>query len=387
MLRAALLGLGLFLIASAFIEPIWVAAAQVSHSCILETGSERTECYEDTLPLLYPEYAVRDIFALITRIQDVDPALADCHFVAHALGERVVSDDPRRWPEHIRAELPESICAGGFMHGLTIAAYDHSGLTDAEIEKDIPLFRSACAGMRLNERLSCVHGVGHMLYYITGGDIRRSLRLCDAVMEDARMDESFNDARRCETGVVMMLVFSEIDPEWEPNQLYDLTRENVREFCASLEKPSHQGACLRGTWPLFPEAIETAENVAAFCSSQPDEHETEWCYAKLVLAATWMNLNDIPHLVGLCEDTAQEWRETCQTFVRREILAQKGLKALPRVVRFCDSFHEPARRACFDGLASESGRYTGEGMYPPRKEYCRALPREWRERCYAAEER
>ena len=371
-----------------FSSPILVDALKQSGGCLVLGAEERTECYEDTFPSLYPEYSIGEIFRMIHVLQPYEPALADCHFIAHALGERVVRDDPTRWPEFIREELPESICAGGYVHGLTIAAYDHTGLSDEEIEPELPKFREACTGMRQNDRLICMHGLGHMLYYITGGEVRRSLQLCDRVMHDADPEQTFNPARQCQTAVMMMLLFSFIDPEWEPSPHYQLTRENIREFCLTFEKSSHRGACLRGSWPLFPESIESAENIARFCEGQPDAHEETWCYMKLFVATTWKNLNDFEHMRAICAQTASERQELCRQYVTREILAEGGIKRLPDAVRLCGMFDDAGSESCFQILARESGRYTGEGEgYISRDAYCRELPERWRERCAASRER
>ena len=106
------LSTGLLVVGSTFISPLWVAAGKVAYPCLFRSLEERTECYEDTLPDLFPEFSVREIFSFVKSAQKIEPALADCHFVAHELGQRVVRNNPKRLADFIKEEIPGSICAG-----------------------------------------------------------------------------------------------------------------------------------------------------------------------------------------------------------------------------------------------------------------------------------
>ena len=72
----------------------------------------------------------------------------------------------------------------------------------------------------------------------------------------------------------------------------------------------------------------------------------------------------------------------------RELLAEIGIKALPRVIQLCGMFEEEGRESCYGLIARESGRYTGEGEgFITRDAYCFELPERWRDRCYTSQER
>ncbi|MBP9669093.1 MAG: hypothetical protein KBE09_02270 [Candidatus Pacebacteria bacterium] len=363
---------------SPFSWQLTIAAANVAVRCApLGDTDEKAECYRVRLSNLFPEFSVSDIFSVIAFGQPYDPALVDCHFIAHRIGEIAVAANPTRWPELIKDESGTALCSFGFVHGVTIAAYNHDGLSDEEAQKEIPKFQEACDVDGRNLRDSCLHAMGHMMYYITGGDVARSLAYCDqAVTLRENEGKVFSANRRCYTGAMMMLFFSFIDPDWEETTRYVLTRDTVRSFCESLKKDAYVGACLRASWPLFDDVVTAPGGVDTFCQNQPDAAETEWCYAKIFVALAWKNINNPARMAQLCEASSASRREACYLNATHEYLAEGGGKpAVQKAVALCGlSAEEAVRQKCLNSIVQAGGRYESKDS-PGRSEYCIHLPR------------
>ena len=369
---------------SPFSPPLTIAAAKVAVHCFpVKDMEQKAECYRVRISNLFPEFPVSDIFRVIAFGQTYDVALVDCHFIAHRIGEVAVAANRNTWPELVKDESATALCSYGFVHGVTIAAYDHNGLSDAEVQKEMPKFKEACDVDGRNLRDSCLHALGHMMYYITGGDVARSLTYCDqAVTLREGEGNVFTANRRCYTGTMMMLFFSFIDPDWEETTRYVLNRDTVQTFCESLKKDTYVGACMRASWPLFDDVVTKPGGVDTFCKGQPDVAETEWCYAKIFVALAWKNVNNPAHMALLCEATSASRRESCYLNAAREYLAGGGGRsAVQESGALCGlSGDEVIREKCLKGIVQGGGRYESKGSHG-RVGYCAHLPEALRSVC------
>lgn len=361
---------------------------RMSARCVQFDAEAQEECYRLSIPDLYPTYDVPELFRLLEFGQRIDSRLADCHFIAHRIGEVAVADNPTLWPELIGYESGIGLCSYGYVHGVTIAAYTHEGLTDEEVAREMPKFQEACAHGGQNLQEGCIHALGHMMYYIAGGDITRALPFCDEATRllNYGADGPFTAERRCYTGVMMMPFFSFIDPDWEESTRYTLTRENVRAFCEDLKRDAYVGACLRASWPLFAEDVQQDGGVDRFCENQPNDIETTWCYGKLFVALGWLNVNDPDTMFRQCEATTEEWRSSCYIHATKEYVAEgAGARAMPKATALClraTDLH--VREQCLRMLAQSGARYERQG--DGRQRFCAPLPEPWYAQCLDRED-
>lgn len=172
---------------SPFSPALTLAAAELVGNCYSREQGERTECYRLSLAELYPKFSIKELFDVIRAGQEYDPAFVDCHFIAHKIGEEAVVMDPEAWVSLVKYESSE-LCSYGFIHGVTISAYPHNGLTEDELDREKPKFMSLCDSDRAILRMSCEHSLGHLMYYVSGGDVLKALPLCDQVMEGSAKD-------------------------------------------------------------------------------------------------------------------------------------------------------------------------------------------------------
>lgn len=202
----------------------------------------------------YLEAAAREPRALLVKLADAraNGTIDDCHMLAHHLGHEAF-DAHGDVVETLRAG--SAACFKGYYHGVVeagIAARARAGNTDVA---------RLCDAARDDADLwdGCVHGVGHGLMWRSEGDVLGSLRLCEALGEDAR--------GRCQAGVLMENSLQLLaKPESEYARL-------APAACDGLALPEqHREACAEqiGEVAMFRyRHDETRAN--AVCAAIPDE--------------------------------------------------------------------------------------------------------------------
>lgn len=362
---------------------LWFDMGRVLGKCVAWDTRARTACYEDTIASLYPKHDVTDIFSAMALIQKVEPGMIDCHFIAHRLGEVVTYADPDSWPNRIIGEKDDSLCAFGYVHGVTIAAFKDGPLSAAALETELPKFKKACVGadITLQQKGNCNHGIGHMLYYVVGKDVPKGLELCDAVVPG---DFKRNDMgrKRCYAGVLMGVFQGFIRIEDEEVNPFNLSKETSRPFCEALEKDAYVGACLRQSWPLFSNEIIEQNGIEKFCANQPNQEETEWCFAKVFKGVTWYLINELDRVRSICTSVSPPWQKVCFTNAAQEIIEEgAGTEAsVARAVAFCGQEDARSSRECVEQLLRRAGYFSDQGS-SARSAYCAQLPAELHQEC------
>ena len=158
-------------------------------------GPEWKSCNEAYYSAYAKEHGVQSAIMRITADIISDHELANsCHSAMHEIG-------------HVAANAYGSlgsafdagtdICANGFYHGVIEQLFgddDISLLSEHEIT-------SICSEVALGTsspivQLNCVHGIGHALMYMAGGDIGLALLYCEDYSSDS-------DISQCATGALM----------------------------------------------------------------------------------------------------------------------------------------------------------------------------------------
>lgn len=334
---------------------------------------DRADCYEQIVPSLYPQYNVRQIAEVVREIQQSDPLYTYCHTLAHRIGERVVAEDPAQWVEAIHWDPPESLCEGGYLHGLLSARFSSEVLTDRELAETVPDFKRACSPANdwhpsLFEQMLCYHGLGHLYMYVTNDDVMRSVKLCDETQPPMLHKEG---PRECYNAIFMQ-IFQARTPDQQELLKYlpfkpDLT--NVREFCRQYGDEELEGICLSRSFPLHTELLQ-GRGLNTFCSAQPNALERKLCYARVYMEMTYRMLIDREAARPKCGYLESEHQEACYAMSAITILRQDNSTNAPVAIGFCTNTVPPAfRDSCMKALASESAYEFKKGS-PEFNGYC-----------------
>ena len=350
--------------------------------CVSTSAAERTACYEATFPALYPDVSVPELFSAIRALQPLEPALFDCHLLAHRIGETVVALDPASWPRHMLAEGTETLCSFGYIHGITIAVYDGRAFTPEEIEAEMPTLATVCdrSGFGTIVRRSCFHGIGHMLYFLTNTDIRKSFGLCNDIIEGrAEVDEQYR--RACYTGVTMKL-FTTLAADEEPDWRH-LSTETADAFCGSFDEDRYIGACKRASWILWFEEFKEGDGIKEFCEDQANPEETNHCYAKVFHGLAWKFIDEPERMMSVCARVARDRSLECYLNAAMErLITGGGMPVLRDAIAFCDHADTEIAQRCTKQVALY-GRFFYESP-DERSRYCAHFDELIRDECNAA---
>ncbi len=355
------------------------AARTVVEECRAQ-GGDTGKCYEDTVPGLYPEYSIPEMFEIIREIRRADRTYQFCHVLSHKLGEIAVAEDPERWIDVMPLNPSDGLCSNGFVHGVIVGRFRNDVLDDERLRSVIPDFARACEPREAwratpLDQAICYHGLGHLYMFITNADYQRSLATCEATAASPTGDFM----RVCREGVFMQ-TYQPLEPD--DFLLIELlpekpTRENYRRICAKFSNDAEEGACLREAWPLFRKEIIEEGGAAAFCSNHPNDVEEDACYDSVFAIVGRQTLAQPDNAEKTCTLVPAEERENCFSSVAGSILEEDRMDGA-RAIAFCARAGE-LESSCVRTLA-ERARFIF-GSSPQLAVFCRMLPQNVQNRC------
>ena len=226
-------------------------------------GPAQKNCNENYYEAYATEYGAAKAIALVTKDISGDPVLRNaCHGVMHKIGH-VAAKEYVSLGSAFNAG--SDICANGFYHGVVEALFGEKELATLGKNDTAHICDASNIGTSSPvARINCVHGVGHALMYMSGGDISVSLLHCEDLANDA-------DISQCATGAFMEEGFrikrSTISDRTLPDPTFHCSQvagnqqdcwlsqsgRTIKEkegdnqaqvFCASLDTPLHREHCL-----------------------------------------------------------------------------------------------------------------------------------------------
>ena len=257
-------------------------------------------CYEQHYRSIVAGQGVAAAFADLKAGYAADAELQRlCHAVTHAIGQAAARKD---------GDLAEAFrhgdnaCGSGYYHGVLQGVAFATGR-----EKLLSDLDAVCAGIPGKERKSldyfnCVHGLGHAIMAVTGGDLFDALHDCDGLTGSMEQNA-------CVNGVFMenLIVdgahgghYSKYLKPSEP--LYPCTAvgERYKTECFDMQT-SYALGVVRGDFA----------KVFALCATVGAPFRTN-CYQSLGRDAATNSRNQVPGTVARCAlGTDQEQRANC----------------------------------------------------------------------------
>jgi hypothetical protein len=139
-------------------------------------------CYDKEIPKLMQALTMEQVFGVTAIVQDLDHTYTYCHVLGHELAAAEVAKDPSKWKDVI-TRSPRGLCSNGAIHGAFQERFRRESLDDKEIVELKPELQDVCeprgtwkpTGL---EQGSCYHALGHLVMYITAGEIQKAVSLC-----------------------------------------------------------------------------------------------------------------------------------------------------------------------------------------------------------------
>jgi len=358
-------------------------AKSIVAQCATGTG-DHAPCYEDTVPALYPNFSVPQIFDIVRAIRRDDPSYQFCHVLAHKLGERVVAEDPSQWLDAIPLNPTDGSCSNGFIHGVIIGRFNTGVLDDATLTEFMPDFKKACeprTGWQPSplDQGMCYHGMGHLFDYVTNADLPKALSLCNEVAASPTGDFT----QVCFEGVFMQ-IFQPLEPED-----FDLiarlptkpTASNIKTFCSAYRDPRYQSACLQESWPLFRDGIISGTGAGAFCGMQTAADGESRCYDAISSVVGRLLLNSSDKVVSACDNFPAKWQSVCFGSSAAAALEEDRDDA-STAVALCAKAEPVVGESCIETLVDRAAFTFGDNT-AARDALCRLVPPYLQEKCFA----
>jgi hypothetical protein len=232
----------------------------------------------------------------------------------------------------------------GYLHLRSVpAAFDHCpvefasgcghGVIQAYLESqsamDSVTINGLCSPYRRPDQpqwqlFQCVHGMGHGLNMMYGGDLPRALGTCDLLLEGW-------DRVSCYGGVFMENIMEEIAPHHPASEL------EASHARAHMGMNMGHSAFKRldRAQPLYPCSIMAQKYL------QP-------CYEIQTAAILHFNRGSIGKAAAVCDTAPEDMRPVCYRSLGRDITAKAGRD--PRKTRrYCDLSADAYRKWCYFG--------------------------------------
>lgn len=351
-----------------------------------EGEAEKELCYEKHVPKLVDTGLTMDrTFDIVRLIQTMDPEYASCHVLAHLITSKEVAKDPSSWKDVV-ARSPSGICGSGAMHGAFQERFRQESFPEASVSELTDMLSGVCDPRETwqpahLDLTSCMHGMGHMLLFVTDADIKKAIAVCDMVA----VTPSGDLRQSCFEGAFMQL-YQPLEPED-----FTLVRniasaaKDTEKFCAQFSGLAYN-MCVKESWVAVPGIVDTPATFEAHCKRTTDRQAQLTCTTGLMYAVIETLKYDLPKVEDLCRGIVDpEVRAICWSRTASKFL-WADWKNVPLAVRVCrDDVPAESEDACWRELIE----YAKQGMRrdsPQTRQLCRALPEEWRNFCAEATE-
>ncbi len=351
-----------------------VFAAEVISKCANNTYP--SACYDEEIPHLMDKISMEDAFKVTALVQAKDPGYLYCHAVGHRLSKLEIDKDSSKWKEVI-ARCPTNQCNNGCLHGAVQTHFQAESLPNSKIISLLPDLSDICKSLSIDERSSCSHGMGHLLMYLSNGNVNSSLGFCD---QFPPINGSIY-LLGCYDGVFMQ-TFQKGSPEDQTlarASNLDISKSNVEAFCNQFKKTAHD-ACWEGAWYFFQLEMGNASYLLSYCAKVSTEENGRCIDETIAHLATAFNY-DLDKIRTFCSGFTGKFSGTCLTSAASHTLNLGEPRAISRAIEICQIIQDPASaETCTDNLVSVAKTYFGPEAVPT-KTLCGSLPPAWSKKC------
>lgn len=371
--------LGFFIISKlpSRVPELTVLAERVIQKC--QAADPKSVCYETEIPKLMKIISMEDAFKVTLLVQQKDSDFPYCHVLGHKLASIETKKDPSKWKDVI-ARCPSGVCSNGCVHGAFQEKYRDSVLTGASFAEAKAEFQNLCeksstftpTGL---EQGSCYHALGHLLMYITGGSIDKSLSACDEV---AKKPDGRDFTNVCYDGAFMQ-IFQPLDVDDKSLiKNINVNKENVWDFCKQFPVQK-LNQCWQESWPLFLKEISTSKGLLDYCSKVgPAMSKCVNNTLYLMPIQFRFNFNAINKY---CSELPMPYQDMCYAMTASRLM-EIDKTNIDKVINYCSSLPKQNVAGCFDQVVKDSAFDFNPGS-PEFNKLCSGLPEPWKEKCVA----
>jgi hypothetical protein len=315
-----------------------LALAGAAAGCRRFSGDERRDCYRAALTETVRKEGVAGAMAALKAVAALDDDVErEGHVYAHGIGIAAYLARPSV-PENFD-RCPNDF-ASGCGHGV-IQAY-----LESQVAVDSATINALCVPYREPgdtrwQLFQCVHGAGHGLVMMNGGDLPRALQVCDFLATAWDRDS-------CYGGAFMENIMGEISPHHPATELVAGHAHH-----ASFKR-------LDSSDLLYPCSVMATKYLRT-------------CYEIQTAAILHFTKGSIGKAARACDAAPEDWRPTCYASLGRD-LTSRALRDPGKTKRLCARGGQRYRHWCYFGAVKSLVDWSAgpeAGM-----EFCRILGQE-----------
>ncbi len=337
----------------------------------------KATCYDKEIPKLMDYISMEDAFVVTKIVQKEGGAeYAYCHVLGHNLSAKETEKDPSKWKDVI-TRCPSGMCSNGCIHGAFQERFRTESMTDAEIDTIIPELKTVCesrgtwspTGM---EKASCYHAVGHLIMFISGGDIYKSNKVCEKlnpVYSWLCFDGNF------------MQIFQPLAPEDFDliKNIAPKTKEEAEKLCANFTGLM-KSSCHQESWPLYFNEIMTPQGLVKFCSYTKDAVISNKCYNALFYIIPVQLKLDVLRIKEFCSAVPDSKKGLCFSSSAARMI-ETDYNLVEKAVSLCNIADEyGVGKECYDTLIIHTA-FNYQPNSSEAKYVCDILPEPWKSTC------
>lgn len=278
------------------------------------SASYKIGCYDHQIPQLMDppgNLTMNQAFSVAKLVQKNDREYLNCHLLGHEISAKQTSRNPDRW-EDVVMQCPNDTCSSGCIHGAFQERFRTDSMSPGQISKILPQLKDLCSRSGdkngSSQRVgSCYHGVGHLAMYITGADVKTSLKICDNLLIEKR---PIDYHQTCYEGVFMQL-FQPLEPDdialvkgKQPQ------KQDLLTFCSQFSG-MYQTVCWKEGWPLYQTDLNSPNDLVKYCSALKDQNAQDTCLRTLIIVATSKFSTDKQKLEQYCDNMKADKQGVC----------------------------------------------------------------------------
>jgi hypothetical protein len=356
-------------------------AEDVMKTCMQD--KHHPSCYDREIPKLMKKISMENAFNVTKLIQKKDTSYLYCHVLGHKLSAVEVRKDPENW-KNVMTRCPVGVCANGCHHGVLQEHFRSEYLTDAQITAAMPDLKEICEekpNWRLTgfEQANCYHGLGHLTMFLTNGDMKKAVQVCD---QTAKKDDGRDLSSVCYDGLFMQL-FQPVEPEDIALAEGKIpTKEQLTTYCSGFIDQTKQESCWIQGWILYKDEIEKPEGLVTFCETgEPLARESK-CYDALFHVIAQTNQMDSQKLQSFCAAMPQQKRGSCFANVASAMIDAE-FDLIDDAISICAyAYTTLANDECYTWLADYAS-YNYQTDSQQFETLCNGLPSQWKKKCLA----
>ena len=349
---------------------------------ICKNKNFRPACYDEEIPKLMDKISMEDAFRVTGIIQSLDSAYPYCHVLAHRLAAKEINKDPSKW-KSVATRAPIGMCSNGGIHGAFQERFRKESLTPEEVKKIKPELMDLCEkrpGWNPSnlDKGACYHALGHLLMYLTGADIKASLKLCDEI---GIKPDSEEVQQTCYDGAFMQ-IFQPLEPEdFDLLSGKEIKPGELTDFCGSFGG-KQRSSCWSEGWPLVRQDIMTPEGLVEYCSNDilQDQDSKDRCLISVSYAIIVQMKFNMDSFKKFCSLLPESVSDKCFSAGATRLIST-DYKNASQATAFCASIDiERDRDVCYSKLLE----YALYSFYPGSEEsttLCDSLPKDWKAKC------